>query len=101
MAASVEEQINYLADRLTEVEGVMIDPVMFGEVKSKVEDLGKRLEKLDEHQREIVKKLDEVLNNMAKVQGGSAVLYKVGSIAMACGGLAAWILQHFWTAFHP
>jgi hypothetical protein len=90
----VDNQLDYLADRLTNLEGLMIDPISFGEIKAKVDDLARRMDSLEDAQGRMTVKLDKVLEQLSEAKGSWHALVVLSSGALALGGFLGWVAEH-------
>lgn len=90
----VYRQLDYLAEQLTKVETVMIDPVAFGELKGAVASLKTELDGVKERQAQMDSKLDQVLARLSEAKGGWRALMLLGGAGATLGGFVTWFFTH-------
>lgn len=81
MADVTQKQIEYLADVITDIEGKMIDPIDYGQLKGKVEALAMKIDDID-------KKVDRLVHLASEGKGGIRALWFAGSVV---AGVLGWI----------
>ena len=82
---SVYRQLDYLAEQVTKVENMMVDPVEFGQMQADVHTLKSQMAEV----RADVKSLLEMANQ------GKGGLWRFRTAYVAAGGLLVWLLEHF------
>ncbi len=91
---TVYQQIDYLANNLTKLEAVMIDPVEFGELKGSVAALRRDADEMARRQTIMDGKLDQVLERLSEAKGGWRALMLLGGAGATLGGAVTWFLTH-------
>ena len=91
---SVYRQLDYLANQVTKVESVMIDPVAFGELKGAVSALKSELDGVKAKQAVMDEKLDQVLDRLSEAKGGWKLLMGLGGAAATLGSALTWLATH-------
>lgn len=78
---TVQTQMEYLANAITEIEEKMIDPIDYGLLKGKVEALEQKIDNLNG-------KVDQLVHLASEGKGGIRALWFAGSIV---AGVIGWI----------
>ena len=78
---STQKQLEYLADVITDLEGKMIDPIDYGQLKGKVEALEGKLDSINT-------KVDQLVHLASEGKGGIRALWFAGSII---AGVLGWV----------
>lgn len=93
-AASLEKQVDYVADQVDRLEKVMIDPIEFGELRNEVLNLRRDMDRLTESLAELGKTLQGINETLSQARGGWQALAWAGGIGTTVGGFIGWLLQH-------
>jgi len=78
---TVQTQMEYLAQAITEIEEKMIDPIDYGLLKGKVEALEQKIDNLNG-------KVDQLVHLASEGKGGIRALWFAGSIV---AGVLGWV----------
>jgi len=78
---TVQTQMEYLAQAITEIEEKMIDPIDYGLLKGKVEALEHKIDNLNG-------KVDQLVHLASEGKGGIRALWFAGSIV---AGVLGWV----------
>lgn len=78
---TVQTQMEYLANAITEIEEKMIDPIDYGLLKGKVEALEQKIDNLNG-------KVDQLVHLASEGKGGIRALWFAGSIV---AGVLGWV----------
>ena len=78
---TVQAQVEYLAQVITEIEDKMIDPIDYGQLKGKVEALEQKIDNLNG-------KVDPLVHLASEGKGGIRALWFAGSIV---AGIIGWV----------
>lgn len=78
---TVQAQVEYLAQVITEIEDKMIDPIDYGQLKGKVEALEQKIDNLNG-------KVDQLVRLASEGKGGIRALWFAGSIV---AGIIGWV----------
>ena len=78
---TVQAQVEYLAQVITEIEDKMIDPIDYGQLKGKVEALEQKIDNLNG-------KVDQLVHLASEGKGGIRALWFAGSIV---AGIIGWV----------
>lgn len=78
---TVQTQMEYLAQAITEIEEKMIDPIDYGLLKGKVEALEQKIDNLNG-------KVDQLVHLASEGKGGIRALWFAGSII---AGVLGWV----------
>jgi len=76
-----QRQMEYLAGVVTQVEGKMIDPIDYGQLKGKVDALEAKLDS-------IATKVDRLVHLASEGKGGIRALWFAGSVV---AGVLGWL----------
>lgn len=76
-----QRQMEYLAGVVTQVEGKMIDPIDYGQLKGKVDALEAKLDN-------IATKVDRLVHLASEGKGGIRALWFAGSVV---AGVLGWL----------
>lgn len=89
-----ERQIEYLANALTKVEDLMIDPREFGQMQGQVQALRSDMDRMMSDIADIKRSLASIGSQLSEAKGGWKVLLLVGGAAASLGGFVSWLLTH-------
>ena len=78
---TIQTQMEYLAQAITEIEEKMIDPIDYGLLKGKVEALEQKIDNLNG-------KVDQLVHLASEGKGGIRALWFAGSIV---AGVLGWV----------
>lgn len=78
---TVQTQMEYLANTITQIEDKMIDPIDYGQLKGKVEALEQKIDNLNG-------KVDQLVHLASEGKGGIRALWFAGSIV---AGIIGWV----------
>lgn len=78
---TVQAQLEYLANVITDLEAKMIDPIDYGQLKGKVEALEGKLDAINT-------KVDQLVHLASEGKGGIRALWFAGSIV---AGVLGWV----------
>ena len=84
------QQLDYMAEQLTQMETQMIDPREFGRLETEVAQIKLKQGQMDE-------KLDLVLTKLSEATGGWRTLMWMGGAAAAVGSVVTWVATHTFT----
>jgi hypothetical protein len=91
---TVQRQIEYLGEALTQLESRVIDPREFGRLEGAVAALKTELDDVKRKQATMDEKLDLVLDKLSEAKGGWRLLMGLGGAAATLGGIITWFATH-------
>lgn len=94
MSEVLDQQMDYIARQLTNLEEQMIDPREFGRLEGAVSALKTELDGVKAEQAEMNRKLDEVLEKLSEAKGGWRALMLLGGAGATLGAGITWLLTH-------
>lgn len=86
---STAAEIDYLADRLTDLENKVIDPQEFGLMKGEVTSLRRDYDRIATSIGNIERSIDAVQQQLSEAKGGWKILLMVGGAGATVGALIA------------
>lgn len=90
----VYRQMDYLAEKMTQVEETMIDPREFGRLENSVDNLKKEVDEIKVKQAQMDLKIDMVLERLSEAKGGWRALMLLGGAGATLGGFVTWFFTH-------
>jgi uncharacterized coiled-coil protein SlyX len=91
---NVQRKTDNLEKKLTHMDGIMIDPVEFGQLKAEVAAQRRDLDRLATTLEHIAKAMDDVRDTLTEARGGWRAVAMIGGIAGTLGAAVAWMVQH-------
>lgn len=94
---SADRALDYLTDKLTELEALMadqVDPRVFGQLEGAVKGLDSKVGDLEAKVERMTLKVDNLIEIVTEAKGGWRTVVWLGSIAAAIGSGVTWIVAH-------
>ena len=95
----VDRKMTTLEHRLEKMDGVMIDPVEFGQLRAEVAAQRRDLDRLASTLEQLANSMDTIRDTLTEARGGWRAVAMVSGIAATVGGGIAWALHHI--RFNP
>lgn len=89
MVDSTGREIDYLADRLSDLEDKMIDPQDFGQLKGEVTSLRRDFDRMATSMSNIAAAMDKIQQQLSEAKGGWKIMLMVGGASATVGALIA------------
>ena len=91
---NVERKAETLENKLTRMDGIMIDPVEFGQLKAEVAAQRRDLDRLATTLEHLAKSMDAVRDTLTEARGGWRAVAMISGIAGTLGAAISWTVQH-------
>lgn len=91
---NVERKAETLEKKLTHMDGIMIDPVEFGQLKAEVVAQRRDLDRLASTLEHLAKSMDDVRDTLTEAKGGWRAVAMISGVAGTLGAAIAWVAQH-------
>lgn len=91
---NVERKAEKLETKLTHMDGIMIDPVEFGQLKAEVAAQRRDLDRLVATIEHLAKSMDDVRDTLTEARGGWRAVAMISGVAATLGAAISWVVQH-------
>lgn len=93
-ATALNRRLDYLAEQMTRIDGEMINPQEFGQLKAEVAAQRRDLDRIAGSIEKLATAVEGVQVTMNEARGGWRAIAFVAGIGAMLGGFVAWALQH-------
>jgi methyl-accepting chemotaxis protein len=90
----VGRELQQITRRIENMDGIMIDPVEFGQLRAEVAAQRRDLDRLADTLEHLARSMDSVRDVMTEAKGGWRAIAMVSGIAGTVGGAITWAVEH-------